>query len=172
MKTDSGASQAVGRLSPGMSQLLWGSVVGCPCCLTGARYVLPPHGADHRFCPFGGWLGSSERQQPGWSSVTSGWAGTAGAGMEPSGWHRSPRSAAPPAVLSVGAQQRRDPFSAVRHACDARDALRSAVRSGQALRGLANPLQQSSYSLFQIPSLNWLIRAGRSVWHCHMCRCG
>lgn len=165
MKTDLGTSQAASRRQ--LRHVTAPSVplsVGRRRCLDRACWSLPSHGAAPRFCSFGGRRRKSAWQQPGRSAVTSVRAVTAGAGMEASGWHCSPQSAALSAAFSVGAQRRCHPFSAVCHVCDARDALRSAVRPGQALQGLANPLQESSCGLFQIHSLNWLIRAGRSVW--------
>lgn len=165
MKTDSGTSPAAGGHQLRDVAAPSGPLsAGCPCSLTGVCYVLASHGAAPHFCSSGGWPGKSEWQQPGWSAVTSGRAMTAGAGEETCGWHRSLQSAALSVAFLVSAWWRCDPFSAVRRGCNARDALRSAVGSGRALQGLANPLQESSCGLFQIPSLNWLIRAGRSVW--------
>lgn len=107
----------------------------------------------------------------GRASSSSSSSSRVGARWPPAGQWQLGREWKPPAGTAPRGVPRSAPnedvtpsFSAVRRGCDARDALRSAVRSGQALWGLANPLQESSCSLFQIPSLNWLIQAGRSVW--------
>lgn len=161
MKTYSGTSQAAGR-----HQL--GDVAG-PCqrssLLPRQSQPLPP--IPRRSSPvlFTWWPAGEERAAAAGSE-----RGDLRQGRD--SWGRNgnlplaplPVSAAPSAAFLVSARGRRDPLSAVRRGCDARDALRSAVGSGQALRGHANPPQESSCGLFQIPSLNWLIRAGRSVW--------
>lgn len=128
---------------------------------------LPSHDTAPWFCSF---TGQPEKR------VAAAWwpqAVTTVVAMTASSWHGSLHSAVLSAGFLVGAWRGREPSSAVLCSCDARDALRSAFRSGQALQALANPLQESSCGLFRRRSWNWLIRAGGPVWRrCRMCALG
>lgn len=157
--------------SLGCHSSLWASVGGLVVLLLPRWSIgLPPIPWHNSLVLFLRWVAG---EVSGSSAVTSGKAVTTGVGMKACSWHSSLQSAVLSAMLLVGAWRRREPFSAVCCSCGARDALRSAFRSGQALQALANPLQESSCGLFRLRGLSWLIRAGGPVWRrWHMCCSG
>lgn len=88
MKTDLGTSQAVGRQLRDVAAPFGPLLVGHPCCLYRACRFLPSHDAAPGFV-----------HSVGSQGTASGTALTAELGMETSGWHWSPWSAALSAVL-------------------------------------------------------------------------